>query len=384
MRNGMRRSFAALLACLVVLGSGFEAQARRRTSDPLLTTQRKLQAIQQRKAQILQRVQALKQREHAAVEELSGLQQRLEQTSIRLEDSRYRMGRARRALDASQTALKSASRKFRREQILASRRLRSVYKHRNENLWEAMLTSPDLGSFITRYQYLKYISRQDQILLDNLKARRAQMSLEKRRHGQALQEITSLTNNIADQKREIAEDTEAQTGLVSRIRNERAAAEAALAQLERDSQQIEAMIRRLMAARRRTPRLGTGRFLRPVAAAVGDTFGLRYHPILHVRRPHRGVDFRAASGQTIHAVDRGSVIFSGWFGSFGKVVIVDHGGDLTSLYAHCSRLYVDRGQAVERGQAIAAVGSTGLSTGPHLHFEVRLDGTPVDPLRYLR
>ena len=384
MRDGMRRTIAGLLACLVVFGTGLEVQARRRTADPLVSTQRKLQAIQERKAQILQRVRALKQRENAAVEELSGLQQRLEQTSIQLEDSRFRMRRARRALDVSQSALKSASRKFRREQMLASRRLRAVYKHRNANLWEAMLTAPDLGVFITRYQFLKYISREDQVMLENLKSRRAQISQEKRRQGQALQEITVLTSNIADQQRDIAEDTQEQTGLVSRIRNERASAEAALAQLERDSQQIEAMIRRLMAARRRTPRMGTGRFLRPVAASIGDTFGLRYHPILHVRRPHRGIDFRAGSGQTIHSVDRGTVIFSGWFGSFGKVVIVDHGGDLTSLYAHCSRLYVERGQVVDRGQAIAAVGSTGLSTGAHLHFEIRVDGTPVDPLRYIR
>jgi murein DD-endopeptidase MepM/ murein hydrolase activator NlpD len=374
-----------MLACFAVLGPTLEVQARRgRAIDPLVSTQRRLQAIQQRKQEILHRVRVLKVREYQAVEELSGLQQRLEQTTIQLEDSRYRMSRARRALDASQNALRDASRRFRREQTMASQRLRTVHRRRHENIWEAMLTAPDLASFITRYQYLKYISRQDQVMLDNLRSRRSQISQEKRRHGQALQQITVLTNNIEDQKEEISSDTQDQSSLVTRIRSERAAAESALAQLERDSQQIEAMIRRLMAARRRTPRMGTGRFARPVAAAVGDTFGLRYHPILHVRRPHRGVDFRAGSGATIHSADRGTVIFSGWFGSFGKVVIVDHGGDLTTLYAHCSRIYVDRGQAVERGQAIAAVGSTGLSTGPHLHFEVRRDGAPVDPLNYLR
>jgi murein DD-endopeptidase MepM/ murein hydrolase activator NlpD len=144
------------------------------------------------------------------------------------------------------------------------------------------------------------------------------------------------------------------------------------------------MIRRLMAARRRMPRLGTGRFARPVDSPVGSGFGMRYHPILHVNRPHRGLDFSAPSGTPIRAADSGVVIWSGWFGAFGKLVIIDHGGDLTTLYAHTSRIVVSKGDAVARGQLVAYSGSTGLATGPHLHFEIRRNGTPVDPLGYLR
>ena len=85
----------------------------------------------------------------------------------------------------------------------------------------------------------------------------------------------------------------------------------------------------------------------------------------------------------ITAADSGKVIFSGWYGGYGNSVIIDHGGGLTTLYAHASRLNVREGQAVIKGQSIAAVGSTGLSTGPHLHFEVRRNGSPVDPMGFL-
>jgi murein DD-endopeptidase MepM/ murein hydrolase activator NlpD len=107
------------------------------------------------------------------------------------------------------------------------------------------------------------------------------------------------------------------------------------------------------------------------------------HPILGYQRFHSGIDFGADYGTVINAADSGTVIFAGWYGGYGNAVIINHGGSITTLYGHTSELYVAEGQTVQRGQAIAAVGSTGLSTGPHLHFEVRQNGDPVDPAAYL-
>ena len=121
----------------------------------------------------------------------------------------------------------------------------------------------------------------------------------------------------------------------------------------------------------------------PCAGEITSSFGWRTHPILGYQRFHSGVDFGADYGTTIHAADSGTVIFSGWYGGYGNAVILDHGNGISSLYGHTSELYVSEGQTVQRGQSIAAVGSTGLSTGPHLHFEVRQDGDPVDPMAYL-
>lgn len=121
----------------------------------------------------------------------------------------------------------------------------------------------------------------------------------------------------------------------------------------------------------------------PVNASITSTFGTRVHPILGYRRFHAGIDFGAASGSPIWAADSGVVIFAGWYGGYGRAVIINHGDGITTLYGHASQVYVAEGQTVEQGQAIAAVGSTGLSTGPHLHFEVRQNGNPVNPAGYL-
>jgi murein DD-endopeptidase MepM/ murein hydrolase activator NlpD len=111
---------------------------------------------------------------------------------------------------------------------------------------------------------------------------------------------------------------------------------------------------------------------------------MRMHPITHQWKMHTGLDIGAPMGATITAAAGGKVIYSGWEGGYGNTVIIDHGGSTSTLYGHCSQLFVSEGQDVQRGQAIAAVGATGEATGPHLHFEIRINGVPVDPAPRLR
>ncbi|HEV2767169.1 MAG TPA: peptidoglycan DD-metalloendopeptidase family protein [Acidimicrobiales bacterium] len=122
----------------------------------------------------------------------------------------------------------------------------------------------------------------------------------------------------------------------------------------------------------------------PLASPVVTSgFGYRIHPIFGTSRLHAGIDLRGSTGTPILAAGEGVVVSAGWRGGYGNTVIIDHGGSLATLYAHQSQIHVRAGATVRRGQAIGAVGSTGQSTGPHLHFEVRVNGTPVDPLNYL-
>lgn len=131
--------------------------------------------------------------------------------------------------------------------------------------------------------------------------------------------------------------------------------------------------------------LNNGRIAFPTVAGTPITseFGWRTHPITGDRKFHAGIDFGAAKGTPIYAVDAGRVVFAGDKGGYGKAVIIQHQGSLSTLYGHASQLYVQQGQQVVRGQMIAAVGSTGFSTGPHLHFEIRSYGVAQNPRPYL-
>jgi len=158
--------------------------------------------------------------------------------------------------------------------------------------------------------------------------------------------------------------------------------EAQIASLKKESDAIAALLRARQKAQAKAP-TGKGMLAAPVPGVVTSGFGPRKHPIFGTMRNHTGVDFSATSGTPVRASADGTVAVAGERGGYGVTVIVDHGNSLATLYGHLSRTAVAEGATVSRGQVIGYAGSTGYSTGPHLHFEVRVNGNPVDPLRYL-
>ena len=123
--------------------------------------------------------------------------------------------------------------------------------------------------------------------------------------------------------------------------------------------------------------------MRPVSGAVTSGFGMRKHPVFGDYRQHNGVDFYASHGAVVVAADSGTVITSTYNSSYGNYVVIAHGGGMTTLYAHLSSRSVSVGDGVSKGQQVGLVGSTGISTGPHLHFEVSVNGTRINPMTKL-
>lgn len=149
--------------------------------------------------------------------------------------------------------------------------------------------------------------------------------------------------------------------------------------LEQEQARVERLIEQEASKEGEAP----GILVRPVPGAITSSFGMRTHPILGYTRMHTGVDMRAPYGQEIKAGGSGRVILAGTYGGYGNTVIIDHGGGMTTLYAHQSQLNVSYGQDVAAGEVIGYIGTSGLSTGPHLHFEVRFNGSPVNPADYI-
>ena len=169
------------------------------------------------------------------------------------------------------------------------------------------------------------------------------------------------------------------TALLEQVKSDIRELEGEIGALEEDSKRLE----REIIALQTYPGERPSALINPVDGIVTSPFGYRTHPISGTRKLHTGVDYGAGSGTPIYAANRGRVIYTGWYGGYGNTVIIDHGGGLTTLYAHQSRIRVSTGQEVALGDRIGDVGTTGYSTGPHLHFETRENGKPVDPRKYL-
>ncbi len=191
--------------------------------------------------------------------------------------------------------------------------------------------------------------------------------------------IETTKQEFEARRSDLAAEYGRQRDLLARIEADISEFEGELTSLESEEASIRSKIRAASEPSGTKP----GQLIRPIPGRIESTFGPRLHPIYGTVKMHNGLDMHGSTGDPIRAGAGGTVILAGAKGGYGITVMIDHGGGMVTLYAHQSSLAVSVGQKVAAGQTIGYVGSTGVSTGPHLHFEVRLNGAPVDPMSYL-
>jgi murein DD-endopeptidase MepM/ murein hydrolase activator NlpD len=342
------------------------------------------ETIDQQREDLQSQQEQLQNLEDAAQDRLGGLQNTIQDTSERIQYNEEQLKLATERLAQLQSALAIAESRYQERQFATVARLRFLQRQQDHQGWAILLNSRNINDFLDRRYQLKRVYDSDRGILANLKEEADELQQRRRTVEAQKNDIALLTQELLAQKSDYEAQASEQTQLIDRLRQDRNALEEAEDRLAQDSANLTVLIQqRLSGGSSPGAVLGTGQFVYPVDGPVTSTFGWRVHPILGYERFHSGLDFGVDYGTTIRAADSGVVIFADWYGGYGLAVIIDHGGGLTTLYGHCSELYVAQGQGVSPGQAIAASGSTGLSTGPHLHFEVRQDGEPVDPASYL-
>jgi murein DD-endopeptidase MepM/ murein hydrolase activator NlpD len=329
------------------------------------------------------KLKEVREKESKALNGLYRVNRELKEAKEDLSVTRIRITQNGKRIATLSSELKDLESELKSRSGLLSKRIGEAYKSGGETKFlDILFSSASISDFINKQYYFEKMISSDLSLIDEMRGRVKAIEETKKELRSALEDMNVMAENIKKRKGQIESEAQIKRRLFVSLKERRADYERRVAELEKSSRQFEGLIRRA-ADERRTQPGGTGRMIWPAAGRVVSGFGYRRHPLWGGMHLHAGVDIGAAFGDPVRAADGGNVIFSGWWDGYGKAVVIDHGRLISTVYGHMSRIYVEAGQYIDKSQIIGLVGTTGLSTGPHLHFEVRRNGTPVNPMPYL-
>jgi murein DD-endopeptidase MepM/ murein hydrolase activator NlpD len=385
-KRATRTLWVALAAVVFSLSGLVATEAARPTKKQRIQALRqRLKSLSHQKAEKREQLKEMKRAQGRLSDQLNESYERLEKANEALKLSAERLRKAEVAVQEATERLQRAKARLLDQQESFATRLAAYYKEGPVSYAEVLLGAQDVSDFLDRQYYVSRVVSADADLVSELREAKDEVARQQKRLLAYQAELTAAHEENADRVAQVASQASAREELLKTIERERALQEQRLAELEEDSNEIQHSLEQELARRRANPGRyrnlprWSGSFSMPARGPVTSGFGYRYHPVLKYRRLHTGLDIGAGYGSAVYAAAAGEVIFASWRGGYGQCIIVLHGGGVATLYAHLSRIHVRAGQTVRRGQKIGAVGSTGLSTGPHLHFEVRRNGVPVNP-----
>ncbi len=389
------RSIALAMSLLAVLGVPRPVPAGgQEGDDPSL--QQQYDEVLGREARLVAELEATVRRRLTLAQELEGLERRLQLAEADLAVAQRALDRTEAAEERARDRLQRAEGRLRRATEVLKREAVESYITGGNGGFElaALLDDPEHSASVEVYGTA--IADQQREVVEDFKQARADRDRQAHEAGETRaaaantrEELAATARSIDDvveERTRLADEAARQqvteTQLLTELRGKKVMIEARVIAIERESDGIGL----LLAGRQLTQpewKAGAVKLEEPIpGASTSSGFGMRLHPILRYQRLHAGIDVSVGSGRPILAAGDGRVVVAGSRGGYGNTVVIDHGTSLGTLYAHQSSVAVREGQLVKAGDVIGRVGSTGLSTGPHLHFETRIRGVPVDPKNF--
>ncbi len=372
-----RKSVAFILIIMSVL-SIFPVAAGGSIAD----LQNKQKKIENQIKEIREKAAALKGEQKSIQQEIDALDGEMRALSLEVESYELQKQEINMKIEESKQKIQELTEEIDKNNELLEKRLRVMYMNGTAGYIEIILKAEDLVDALTRMDMIQLIVESDVQLLKSINEQKTEVEAMKAEQEVKRMELTAVINNLNAKQNEVTIASRSKEVYMSSLKSNLAEIQRQEAAMEKQSKQIE---KDILAAQRAVAYAG-GEMEWPAPGnyTITSNFGGRADPITGVWSSHGGTDIRAPYGAPIIAANSGVVIFAGWHYSYGNYVIVDHGGGIATLYAHCSKLLVSAGAEVTRGDKIALVGSTGYSTGNHLHFEVRINGVRTDAMKYYK
>ena len=389
-------------------------------------TEDQLNETNQKKEQVQSEIQKNQNTSNQVAQEIQELSGKIDETNLELSEIQKELNELQNSIVANKEKLRLAEEKLFNRNDTFEGRLRVMYKRGPVGYIEVLLDSTDISDFLTRADMIKKVIDHDVNLLETIKNERDEIEATKKELEVQQINVAAVKRKVETKKSELVVANRAKETLLGQLEADRSKMEQEHDALNAEADALSAVIAKKQqeaaaaaaaaqaeaakkqAASSKASNSGGGggssssndeapsyvdsgeisskgmTWPAPGNNRVSSPFGYRIHPIFGTRKMHTGIDISAPMGATIVAATDGTVQTAGGMGGYGNAVVIDHGGGIATLYAHNSQLLVSAGQKVTRGQVIAKAGSTGYSTGPHLHFEVRKNGTYINPLPWVR
>jgi murein DD-endopeptidase MepM/ murein hydrolase activator NlpD len=367
---------------------------KRALDDRIAALQGRIEGANRKEAVLTDQIEAVTGKIRGLQDDVDQAQARVSTLEGELVVYKNRLARLSQLLDLQTQKLNLLTRQHRVAEERLNRRLVAIYQSDAPDTVEVVLTATSLAEVLDQLDYMHDVGRQDLRIATDVRRAKIAMRRTRARTVTTRKQVAATTAAVevrVDEQRAVRDRLVAdQTALASAradrhrslvaVRSQEATDRKHVENLQAESAQLMA---RIQAAQARSSTGGTptvrssSGFIWPASGVVTSGFGWRWG------RMHEGLDIAASYGAPISAASSGTVIYAGWMGGYGNLVVIDHGGGLATAYGHQSSIAVSSGSQVSQGQTIGYVGSTGHSTGPHLHFEVRVNGSAVDPMGYL-
>lgn len=347
----------------------------------------RIEKLEERRRELHERASQMRKKEQLALMQLNRIENKLSVTKGALSISKKKLQKTENKITQVQENLSQIKTDEQNLTEQAAQRLREIYEGQRLNFIEMMLQIDSLQTLLDKLFYQEKIAILDRKLLEEMRRKETTLAENKDKLGKQKNELGDLVSSFAKQAMAIAKEKFDQQQIANRLKTQRAFYEQAEKQLASESHQLETQIVQMDSSQRSKNQhlfMGSGALSAPLQASISSPFGWRKHPIFGIKRFHTGIDLAGPNHATVRAADSGNVLYTGWYGGYGKVVIISHGKGMATLYAHLSRTATTIGSNIAKGDIIGYEGTTGFSTGPHLHFEVRIDGKPNNPVQYLR
>lgn len=312
------------------------------------------------------------------------LDEKIETSQTELDQLNTKITELQTSIDEVEEKLKIAEEKYVRQKEILEVRLVAMYETSDTQYLDVILSSRSVSDFLSNYFLITELANYDTELLEDMKAQKDEIELAKKKLDYTQEQYATIKQNQTKTAKILENTKIVRENYIAKLSDQEKELQAQIDECNTRFAEVNAEILSLALQGIDTKYIG-GELAWPVPGytRISSKYGMRYHPILHYTKLHTGVDISAPMGANFVAANDGIVVKAGYNSAYGNMVIIDHGGGISTLYAHGSEILVQVGQVVKREEAILKVGSTGYSTGPHAHFEVRLNGVVTDPLPYI-